>query len=228
MTSRIPIGARHALPRGDAGVTMIDLLVAMALMSIIGSIVTGGLAQLYRMTDVTDRMDEAQSQASLAYAGLQPEIGVAYDISEPGAGAGGDPSVEYVTQDPSGQRICHQLRLSGGKLKLRQWPASATTAAAVSAAAWRVLASGLSAPGTPDTETGAAAAPQTLHFPDFSTPSLTNLPSATPLQLRIRLTATASGAKGSTQRDTQTTIVAANSAVRWHDPVACSLGRNTP
>lgn len=84
MTSRIPIGARHALPRGDAGVTMIDLLVAMALMSIIGSIVTGGLAQLYRMTDVTDRMDEAQSQASLAYAGLQPEIGVAYDISEPG------------------------------------------------------------------------------------------------------------------------------------------------
>ncbi|AEV85402.1 hypothetical protein ACWT_4382 [Actinoplanes sp. SE50] len=225
MRNRTPIRARRALPGGDAGVTMIDLMVAMALMSIIGAIATGGLAQLYRMTDATDRMDEAQTQASLAYAGLQPEIGVAYDISDPGAGAGGDPSVEYVTQDSSGQRVCHQLRLSGGTLKLRQWPASATT---VSAAGWRVLASGLAAPATPDADTGAAAAPQTLHFPDFSTPSLTNLPSATPLQLRIRLTATASGGKGSTQRDTQTTVVAANSTVGWHDPVACSLGRNTP
>ncbi|WIN00383.1 hypothetical protein ACTOB_004085 [Actinoplanes oblitus] len=224
MKDRIRIWARRALPRGDAGVTMMDLMTAMTVMSIVGAIATGGLIELYQMTDATDRMDQAQSQASLAYANLQPEIGDAYDISEPGAGAGGDPSVEYVTQDASGQRVCHQLRLSGGMLKLRQWPASATTAPA---ATWRILASELSAPATPDPD-GTAAAPQVLHFPDYSTPSLANLPSATPMQLRIRLTATASGAKGSTRRDTQITITAANSAVGWHDPTACSLGRNTP
>lgn len=225
MKDRIRTWARRGLPRGDTGVTLIELMVAMAVTSVIGSVATAGLVQLYQMTDVTSRMDEAQSQASLAYADLQPEIGVAYDISEPGAGAGGDPSVEYVTQDSSGQRMCHQLRLSGGTLKLRQWPASATAASAVSAVTWRVLASEVSAPGTPDPDT--TVAPQVLHFPDFSTPSLTNLPSATSLQLRIRLTATASGAKGSTQRDVQTTIIAANSAVGWHDPDVCSLGRNT-
>ena len=227
MTYSIRTRVSRALPRGDAGVTMVDLMVAMSVMSIVGAIATGGLVQLYRMTDVTDRMDEAQSQASLAYANLQPEIGDAYDISEPGTGAGGDPSVEYVTQDSSGQRVCHQLRLSGGKLRLRQWPAAATAATTVSAAAWRILASGLSAPATPDTDS-TATAPQVLHFPDYSTPSLANLPSATSLQLRIRLTATASWAKGSTQRDAQITITAVNSAVGRHDPNACSLGRNTP
>lgn len=225
MKVRIRAWAHRAVPRGDAGVTMVDLMVAMAIMSIVGGFVTGGLVQLYQMTDVTDRMDEAQTQVSLAYAALQPELGAAFDISEPGAGAGGDPSVEYVTQDSTGQRICHQLRLTGGQLNLRQWPASATAAATASAATWRKLASGLTAPTTADPDPSAAA-PQVLHFPDFSTPSLANLPSATPLQLRIRLTATASGAKGSTRRDSQTTIVAANSAVAWHDPDACSLGRN--
>lgn len=226
MNHMVRIWARRGLPHGDAGVTLVELMVAMAVTSVIGGIATGGLVQLYQMTDVTSRMDDAQAQASLAYADLQPEIGAAYDISEPGAGAGGDPSVEYVTQDSSGQRICHQLRLSGGTLKLRQWPASATAASTVSAVTWRVLGSGLSAPSTPGADT--SATPQVLHFPDFSTPSLTNLPSATSLQLRIRFTATASGAKGSTQRDVQTTIIAANSAVGWHDPNACSLGRNTP
>lgn len=229
MRGRIIRRARRFLrSRGDAGVTMMDVMVAMGITSIAVAIATTGMVQLYDVVHTTTRVDDVYRQIGFAYQRLDQEIRYAYDISAPGAAADGNPSVEYLTRESSGSWTCNQLRLIGDKLDVRRWPVTS----AAPTGGWRVLASGLSGPTTPDPDPSppAAVAAQVARFPDFLPATLSGSAAAGAsgfAQLRIRLTATSAEPKGTTRRETSMTFVAGNSTLSQHDSRVCSTGRST-
>jgi type II secretory pathway pseudopilin PulG len=221
MSARI---TRWCRPSDDAGMTMTDVMVAMAITSMIAAIVSTSLVSLYNVVSDTVRTDDTYAQLGVAYQRLDQQIRHAYDISAPGPAADGSPSVEYLTRDSAGAWTCNQLRLTDQQLKARSWPMTATAPTG----GWRILASGLSGPTTADPAPAASApAGQVLNFPGTGPGTGLTAAGYGPLHLRVRLTATAAEAKGTTRRENTMTFVAANSALDRHQPTLCSAGRTT-
>ena len=121
----------RAWPAGDAGVTLQELVVAMSLMAVFGSIFVGGMTQMFSSANRTEQQVAAQAQLRLAFLRLDREIRYAVGISEPGA-----TEVEYATER-GGDPYCTALRLSGGQLQARTW------AAVDLPGSWLPLASGV-------------------------------------------------------------------------------------
>jgi prepilin-type N-terminal cleavage/methylation domain-containing protein len=142
----------------DAGVTLMELVVAMTIASIFGVILTGAIVQTYHVTNSADADASAQSQLNIAFLRLDTEIRYAAGISAPGRDTGGDPYVEYLTTN-TGADICGELRLNGAaaQLQWRRWPRGDAPGG------WTVLASEVSS-ATPFTfgAPGTGAAYQTL------------------------------------------------------------------
>lgn len=130
---------------GDAGVSLIEVMVTMAIMTTVGALFTAAILQAYRVTNTVDARAQAQTQLRLAVERLDQQIRYAYDITEPStpeeaAAAAGTWYVEYLRVDvAAGTRQCHQLRLRGGQLFLRRW----TPGAPGSAGQPMALASGI-------------------------------------------------------------------------------------
>lgn len=127
------IGRRLA---GDAGVTLIEVVVSMGIMAVVGTVFTAAVAQAYRVTDTVDARTRAQAQIRLAIQRLDQQIRYAYDITTPStpeeaAAASGTWYVEYVrvVDASAGTQECNQLRLRDGNLLLRRWAPGALTAA---------------------------------------------------------------------------------------------------
>ena len=124
LTQRLRAGERR--PAGDAGVTLIDLVVAMGLMGIFMAMFTAATLQIYGTVNRTEAISDAQSQVNLAMTRLDKEIRYASEISEPGS-VGGDPVVEFLTTH-TGPKVCHQVRLDVDQQRLqrRSWPENGT------------------------------------------------------------------------------------------------------
>ncbi|OLB65214.1 MAG: hypothetical protein AUI10_07760 [Actinobacteria bacterium 13_2_20CM_2_72_6] len=106
-------------PGGDAGITMIEVVTSMAVMSIVLAIFTTSFLQIMGSAGRVQTLAEAQSQVNLAFLRLDKEIRYAAAISREGA-AGTDPYVEYLTTT-TGSRVCTELRLHGMQLQRRTW-----------------------------------------------------------------------------------------------------------
>lgn len=124
---------------GDAGVSLVELLVTMGIMSVVGVLFTGAILQIHRVTNAVEAMSRAQAQVRLALQRLDGEIRYAYGISAPTTAAEAANSgawyVEFLRVDATTGEECRQLQLKDGRLRLRRWspgtPPSAGNAGAV-------------------------------------------------------------------------------------------------
>lgn len=125
-------------PGRDDGVTLLELTVAMSLMSIFTAIFTTGIGQLYRSVRGNEAMSTAQAQITVAFQRLDAEIRYAAGISAEGQD-GPDWYVEFLSTY-SGTPECTQLRYtSAGQFQQRSWDQGTTPPS------FTVLASGASA-----------------------------------------------------------------------------------
>ncbi|MBM2620825.1 type II secretion system protein [Actinoplanes sp. LDG1-06] len=132
----------------DSGYSLVEMLVVLGIVSVIGSIFTTAVLQIYRTATNIEAESVVQSQLSTALLQLDKTIRYAYYISAVHT-EGTTPYVEYLVQapEPGGTTLlkrCVQLRLTGTdpqnlQLQSRSW----TVAATVSPSAWVPLASNL-------------------------------------------------------------------------------------
>jgi type II secretory pathway pseudopilin PulG len=109
--------------RGDDGVTLVDVMVSMAVMSVVVAVFTSGIVDMFRTANHADAAAAAQAQILTSFNRLEREIRYAQRIMEPHAVANGF-AVEFVINDASGVLQCTQLVLmDGGAMTEQQWPA---------------------------------------------------------------------------------------------------------
>jgi prepilin-type N-terminal cleavage/methylation domain-containing protein len=199
----------RAANSGDAGLTLIELVVSMLIMSIFMVMFTGGILQMYRAANKTESATVAQAQVNLVFLRLDREVRYASGISLPGTYLG-DWYVEYVNTS-SGTAVCTGLRLNvaSGQLQRRTWSELAAPAptAAPDPTSWRSLASDVTSVTQPFT-----------FLPADDTASFQRL------ELDIASTSGA-GTTGSTRR-TDITFTALNTSLTTTSDTVCSEGRS--
>ncbi|AEV84334.1 hypothetical protein ACWT_3311 [Actinoplanes sp. SE50] len=204
----------------DSGTSLIEVMVAMGVMSVVMAIFTGGVIQFYRSADAAEETGITQTQLRLAFQTLDREVRYANGISLPATAAiNGAWYVEFSGIDPAGAQVCRQLRLdAGGVLQELTWTPGSPPAAGTRG---RTLASGLMSPGgsvpAPFDRQAAGSTP----YASASTSATGTAFSPDLQRLRVRLTTRA----GSTTSVTDVTFTALNTSRDTADPNICLEGR---
>ena len=125
---------RHRAKRGrsldDAGITLVELMTSMSIMSILVAMFTVGMVQMYRAANQTEARSVSQSQLDIVFLRLDKEIRYATAITPPVL----LPSGWYVEYSFLDSRIdppvrkCSQLWLDTAdqKLRTRTWAEGST------------------------------------------------------------------------------------------------------
>jgi hypothetical protein len=123
----------------DAGTTLAELMVALALTMVVTAVFITAIVALYQVSNVTNAREIAQAQVHMAFVRVDRQIRYAAGITTPGQ-VGADWYAEYVTTN-TGPAICGQLRLNAAaeQLQWRSWNRGQTPPTT-----WAVLASDLS------------------------------------------------------------------------------------
>ncbi len=132
-------GATATRGREDAGLTLIEVLVAQAVLGVFMILFTAAAQQMFGTTNRTESLSTAQSQLQIALQRLDKEIRYA-SVIDPAGQVGDTWYVEYLTT-VSGQPTCTGLKLADGKLWRAAWPQSADRPSLT----WLPLASGVAA-----------------------------------------------------------------------------------
>jgi prepilin-type N-terminal cleavage/methylation domain-containing protein len=134
----------------DDGFSLVEILVVMAITSVIGAVFTTAVLQLYRTAGAEDNDYATQSQTSQALLRLEKQVRYAYSVGAPHL-EGTTPYLEYLVMTPvtpastTLAKRCVQLRLSGSALQTRSW----TAGSAGTVTGWTQLAGNLTASTTP-------------------------------------------------------------------------------
>lgn len=191
---------RLALPaEDDRGFSLAELLITMAVLSVVMAMFTGGIMQMFNVTDKGESLAVAQAQNTTAFLRLDKQIRYASGVSAPGI-AGGEPYVEYLIAG-SGTPTCYELRVRNQTLQQRVWPQGSPPGSG----AWVVLASGVSAT-TPFTYVPPDAA---FNFQ----------------RLQLKLTATSGLGTKLTAASTDVTFTALNTSLGTSSASVCVEGR---
>ena len=200
---------------GDQGTSLVEILVAMTIMTICGAIFTGAVIGLNRSTGKAQAATGAATQTSQAYAALDKIVRYAATVTTParstGAGATGDWYVE-LQGTADGIERCTQLRLdiATQQLQKRTWVASDPS----NVTAFVPIASGF---------TNGASAAGSVNQP-FVLPS--QPASARSQQLTINLVAQAGNAPSIATARSSVTFTAVNSVLPVSAaPVCQQVGR---
>lgn len=139
---------------GDSGYSLVEVLVAMGVTTIIGVVFTTATLQIFRTATAEDNDYLTQQQISLALQRLERQLPYAYSIGAVHTeGTAAAPYVEYLLRTPAVAQTaylkqCFQIRLTGTdparQLQSRYW----TQGVPAGVTAWTVLASNLSTSGT--------------------------------------------------------------------------------
>jgi prepilin-type N-terminal cleavage/methylation domain-containing protein len=185
-------------PRGDAGVTLVELVVSMTIMGIFMAMFTAAATQMFRFETNTETATSAQTQIHLAFLRLDKDIRYATGISAPSTAY-----VEYLRTD-EGQPVCAELWMdaTGRALKSRTWPQGTTPASS-----WTTLATDAS-----------SALPFTLIPP---------APPFNSQQLRLTITVGPPGGT-STAKLMDVTFTALNTSSSTASSTVCTEGRLSP
>jgi prepilin-type N-terminal cleavage/methylation domain-containing protein len=207
----------------DAGLSMVEVMVTMTIMSIMMVIFTGAILQIYRTSTATESLTTAQSQLRLAFQRFDRELRYASWIAEPGrvdtawyvefAGPAGAGCLQLrLETDPGGGNASDGL----GVLQLLRWTPGSPPAA-----------------GTPG-QTIASQIVTTGVEPFFDLQSIDDAPYASTSAdavgtdfvaafQRLRIQLTAKVAAGTAQIDT--TFTALNTLRDYVATNVCSEGR---
>jgi type II secretory pathway pseudopilin PulG len=122
---------------GDRGFSLIDIIVATSIMSVIMVIVTGGIIEIYSDVNKADGISTARDQIGNSFRRLDKELRYATWVATPGQ-VNGAWYMEFAT--PTN---CQQLVFQNGVLTKLTWVLPSTTPAAP-----QVIASDLAQTGT--------------------------------------------------------------------------------
>jgi prepilin-type N-terminal cleavage/methylation domain-containing protein len=128
----------------DAGLTLVELLVALAVMSVVMTMFTTAVLQIHRSTRAIESAAAVQSQMEVVFDRLDGELRYASAISVETA-ADGDPVARYRAEN-TGVPVCTELRLhradrvADQQLQRRTWEEGA---GATDPTPWTPLASGV-------------------------------------------------------------------------------------
>jgi type II secretory pathway component PulJ len=147
-------GLRRRLERmrvgGEAGFTLVDLLVAMTIMSVVMAVFTVGLLQMYSATNRTINVATTQSEINRMYLRLDRSIRYASAISADPGGVLSDGNwyVQYLTNNVT-PALCQQLRLNltDKTLQYREWESGTTISLTTG---WQTLVSNVYYNPVPD------------------------------------------------------------------------------
>jgi type II secretory pathway pseudopilin PulG len=187
----------------DAGTTLLEIVVGMAVMGVFLSIFTTAIYTMARTQNKVDAVTQSAGQANQAFLKLDKLVRYASAVTNVGkSSTSGDWYVELDTT-ATNPEVCTQLRVdvTTGQLQQRTWTITGTSAApTVSAASsWQMLAYGIT--------NGSAAAGSTDQ--PFSIPAATaNSPYQ---QLTLNLVFKSGSATSATARS-RTTFTAINSS----------------
>ncbi len=122
----------HAGGDADAGTTLMEMLVGMAIMVIFGGIFTTSIVLMTSSSTKAEALATTSSQLSTAFQRMDRSIRYASAVSTPGQSSGtgttGDWYVEFRTTN-TGTEVCTQLRVdrTATQLQVRTWvPVSST------------------------------------------------------------------------------------------------------
>ncbi len=138
MASRLA-GFRH----DDEGTSLLELLVAMTLMTVFMSMFTTAVFMMTSSTNKTDASVNTAGQVNNAFLRLDKLVRYASAISTPGTGTTTrDWYVEFSVPTTANKSTCNQLRvdISTSQLQLRTWAVNADQTAGA-ATSWVPLAS---------------------------------------------------------------------------------------
>jgi prepilin-type N-terminal cleavage/methylation domain-containing protein len=189
----------------DSGLTLIEMVVAITVLSVAMILFTGGMIQIYTNLNKTESLSGVQAQLNEAFLRLDKEIRYASSIGAPDAEAP-DYYIRYLITN-TGSPTCVELKLDGTAKKLlrRNWTHTTGTPAVT---AWLPLATNVTA----------------------TTPFVVNDamgPRLTP-QLVVRVRAANGAAGDATSRATEVTFTALNATGGVADSTLCSEGDAIP
>lgn len=147
------------MPTDDDGFSLVEILVVLAITTLIGAVFTTAVLQLYRTAGAEDNDYATQSQTSQALLRLEKQVRYAYSVGTPHV-EGTTPYLEFLVMSPvtAGSttlvKRCVQLRLAGTSLQTRYW----TAGTANTVTGWTQLAGGLTATTTPFVRTAPTTA----------------------------------------------------------------------
>jgi prepilin-type N-terminal cleavage/methylation domain-containing protein len=125
---------------GDAGVSLMELMVAMVVMAIVGAIFIGAVVTMYDSSNHSQAVADTSQELNLAFSRLDTQVRYASYVSIPGQDAndGGNWYVELQDANAS-PAVCTQLRVDQVSRQLQQ----RTWSGAAAPGAWQPLASGV-------------------------------------------------------------------------------------
>lgn len=107
----------------DAGFSLAEVLVSMAVMSIVMAIAGTGFYDMFHTTDTAETSAAAQVELQATFNKLDREVRYASRVSDAYADSAAW-YIDFVYADDAGNNQCVQLSLprNGGTLKRREWP----------------------------------------------------------------------------------------------------------
>jgi Tfp pilus assembly protein PilW len=185
----------------DAGTSLLELIVGMALMGIFMSIFVGVIVTMTKAQSKSEGITQSSANVGQAFVTLDKTVRYSAAVSAPGKGSpSGDWYVEYRTTN-SGAEVCTQLRvdITTQQLQSRTW--QVVNSAASGLTGWAPVASGIT--------NGSAAAGSA------DQPFVRPTPAATAdfQQLTFTLASSAGPASGPTATRSSFTITAINSTL---------------
>nr|WP_296074389.1 hypothetical protein [uncultured Actinoplanes sp.] len=113
---------RKRLTGDDAGYSLVDLLVALSVMSILFVVVIGAIAEIYGNVTRTEGTSFAREEIGKSFRRLDKELRYATWISTPGK-VGSSWYLEYAVPSTDSAEYCRQLEFDtvSGVLTLAKW-----------------------------------------------------------------------------------------------------------
>ena len=146
MRARTDLATRiHRLHEGQEGVTLVEMVIATAILSIVLLIFTSTLIALQRTTVRSAAFTQDNNQARLAIEELDREIRSGNLLYDPANETTPYYSLRVYTQanaptrTPSPGYFCDQWRISSTNLQTRSWPPDESE----DVTAWRTVATGI-------------------------------------------------------------------------------------
>ncbi len=190
-------------PTDDAGMTLMELVVALGLMSVVMAVITTGMVQIYSTLNRNEELSVVQAQLHTAFQRLDKEIRYAAGIRPPSQSPspGGSWYVEYSLRS-AGVEDCVQLRFRNAQgqfqRRIRQ--------GAAPVGGWTTLATHVAAGARFTLEPAGAD-----RYPHQ--------------QLTISLTSQARAGTSSSSRQAEYTFTALNSSIETTADVCLDLAR---
>ncbi|BFU46782.1 type II secretion system protein J [Krasilnikovia sp. MM14-A1004] len=208
--------------RGDEGVSLVEMMVTMSIMSVVGAMFATGIIQVFRANNLIETRAVAQAQLYMAFQRFDRELRYASWIADPGK-VGTRWYVEFADADPT---KCAQLRFDttaqpaangqdgAGILQLVRWTKGTPPTAA---STWTTVASNLVEQSYQPFEM------QPANSTPYSSASAGSQFTTANQRLRIRLTSRSAGST----TEVDTTFTAVNTSRDTLATNGCSEGRPT-